>query len=110
MPRIIPKRRHSAFVAQSGLCCYCHRPMWLRRPARFARLHGLTASEAEQRRCTAEHLVAQCDGGRHGQKNIAAACLYCNARRHQLPDPPSAEDYRRYVQEELQAGRWLACT
>lgn len=104
--KAIAKRRDVAFANQSGCCYYCRKPMWRRRSARFARVHRLTAAQLTQRRCTAEHLLAQCDGGLHGQENIAAACLFCNQKRHRLPIPPDPAAYMLYVRQEQLAGRW----
>lgn len=106
MSKTIVKRRYAAFVAQSNLCYYCRKPMWVEAPEVFARAHSLTEAQAEQRRCTAEHLRAQCDGGSHSRKNIAAACLYCNQQRHRLATPLGPKAYKQYVRQKQLAGRW----
>lgn len=56
--------RRAACRDQGGLCYYCLRPM-----------HGDV---------TAEHLLAQRDGGKDTRKNIVATHRLCNSRRHQL--------------------------
>jgi hypothetical protein len=76
--------RRKAFLEQSGRCFYCSAEMWLTHPERFASRHGLSEREAWRFKCTAEHLVARCDGGSDSQTNIVAACRFCNATRHQI--------------------------
>jgi len=108
MSGTIPKVRRAAFQRQDGLCFYCRRPMWQNHLHHFASGNCLTKAQARKRRCTAEHLLAKCDGGSDNLSNIAAACSYCNERRHQLATPPTPDEYRAYVLQELQAGRWSA--
>jgi len=67
---------------------------------------GLRPSTANPLRCTAEHLVAQQDGGKDVVGNIAAACWLCNTRRHKRKSPPSPEAYRAFVQKRLAKGKW----
>ena len=102
----ISKVRSTAFQLQQGLCVYCQRPMWQSHLRDFAATHGLTKRQAKHRRCTAEHLQAKCDGGSNKQGNIAAACIYCNQRRHQLKQAPAPDAYKKYVQQKLIAGTW----
>lgn len=106
MSQSISKLRYSAFVAQAGLCYYCGRPMWADEPEQFARMYGLTPAQAAQRRCTAEHLQAQCDGGLNCHSNIAAACHYCNQRRHRRLHPLEPAKYQLHVLRRCAAGRW----
>jgi len=78
-----------------------HRLCWLRGSAR------VTLRQAETLQATGEDLVAQQDGGRHGN-NVVAACRRCNARRHKhrpfdAPDPAS---YRAQVQLRVKNKRW----
>ncbi len=95
--------RTSAFYAQSGRCFYCGLPMWLTAPSEL----GLNASKARAFQCTAEHLVAQQDGGRDVSGNVVAAHSRCNQGRHQRKGPaPSAEAFRALVQTRLAMGRW----
>ena len=69
--------------------------MWEHNKKDFARAYGLTFREAADRRCTAEHVIARCDGGTADPENIAAACKKCNPARHEgrSARAPSAEAY-----------------
>lgn len=102
--------RNRKAVRQRWNCHYCRQPMWRRNVEAFARRHGLTMEKAERLQVTAEHLRARRDGGRNSYANIAAACLYCNRMRHQLADTLSPADYRKFIRDELRAGRWHAIT
>ncbi|MBI4997681.1 MAG: HNH endonuclease [Rhodocyclales bacterium] len=99
-------QRKSAFEAQHGQCCYCGMPMWLDDAPGFARSHNLSQRQTRWFQCTAEHLQARQDGGTNSASNIAAACLYCNTRRHKRKSPPSPEEYRLLVAERVRKGRW----
>ncbi|WP_420228749.1 HNH endonuclease [Rhizobium etli] len=57
-------------------------------------------------RCTAEHLVAQCDGGRDTEENIVAACQFCNGSRHRKKRPKDAASYASFVRSRIEKGRW----
>ncbi|CAD1790680.1 MULTISPECIES: HNH endonuclease [Xanthomonas] len=95
--------RTNAFNAQSGRCYYCDWPMWLSSPSEL----GLRPRSARSYQCTAEHLVAQQDGGLDIPENVVAACCFCNLRRHQRPTPaPSPEVYRVQVQRRVAKGKW----
>ncbi|MEB1348208.1 HNH endonuclease [Xanthomonas campestris pv. campestris] len=95
--------RTNAFHAQSGRCYYCCRPMWLSSPDEL----GLRPRSARPYQCTAEHLVAQQDGGKDVADNIAAACRLCNLRRHKrLTSAPSAEVYLAKVRRRVAKGKW----
>lgn len=107
MSKLRATRAH-AFNKQKGRCCYCGHPMWLTDAAAFAIRQGLTRRQAEHFRCTGEHLVARCDGGKNCQNNVAAACWWCNTRRHARKQPQSPEIYRQLVQRRIAAGRWHA--
>ena len=63
--------------------------MWLDDITSFAAEHRLTHRQARQRQCTAEHLVARCDGGKNTASNIVAACRECNSTRHRRNVPLS---------------------
>ena len=104
-PRIKTNRR-KAFLAQSGRCFYCRAEMWLTHPERFATRHGLSEREARRFKCTAEHLVARCDGGPDSQTNIVAACAFCNATRHKFRRAPEPATYVQHVHRRLSTGRW----
>ena len=77
----VRKYRDQAFVRQRGCCFYCHRRM-------------LAASSKGPLRCTAEHLVARCEGGLDRGENIAAACWECNNCRHRTRRPLSSEKFK----------------
>jgi hypothetical protein len=84
MPYRTPVRlRKSAFNVQRGECCYCGTPMWLADVETFAKSHNYSLPQARLLKCTAEHLQARTDGGDDSLKNVAAACCYCNSKRHQ---------------------------
>lgn len=100
MPNRIQKHRQSAFERQQGRCFYCQHPMWVRNIRTFAIEHAISLNTSRRYRCTAEHLIAKQDGGRDNKSNIAAACIRCNQGRHQLLDPPSAEQYRDLVRHQ----------
>lgn len=83
--------------------------MWLDNPKAFARRHGLTRRQANSHRCTAEHLLARCEGGGDTPQNIAAACSLCNLRRHSrrpVGSAPSPQRYRAHVLRQVAKGRW----
>ncbi len=80
--------------------------MWEGAPGAFARKYRISERAARLLQCTAEHLVARKDGGGNGAKNIAAACLTCNRRRHQRKKALPADAYQAYVARRVQAGRW----
>ncbi|WP_447751601.1 HNH endonuclease [Pseudomonas nicosulfuronedens] len=100
--------RTKAFQRQAGRCTYCGCPMWQSSPEHFAQQHQVTRKQASAFRCTAEHLHARCDGGTDAAGNIAAACYWCNSRRHQAKRPLSPEAYRAKVQQRMGKGRWHA--
>lgn len=104
MPKL-QRLRTDAFHAQKGRCCYCGLPMWNASPDELKPL-GLRARTAAPLRCTAEHLIAQRDGGKDVAGNIAAACWLCNQRRHKRKTPPPPEAYRALVQKRLAKGKW----
>ncbi len=79
--------------------------MWNSSPDEL-RSVGLRARTAAPLRCTAEHLIAQQDGGKDVAGNIAAACLLCNQRRHKRKSPPPPNEYRSFVQKRLAKGKW----
>jgi len=106
MSRKLQTNRRKAFLAQSGRCFYCSAEMWLAHPEHFASRHGLTEREARRFKCTAEHLVARCDGGPDAQTNIVAACRFCNSTRHRITCAPEPTAYVQHVQRRLTAGRW----
>ncbi|WP_310444281.1 HNH endonuclease [Stenotrophomonas rhizophila] len=95
--------RTSALHFQSGGCFYRGLPMWLAAPSEL----GLRPRNARAFQCTAEHLVAQQDGGLDTPENIVAACIFCNQRRHKRRGPaPAPELFRAHVQRRLSRGKW----
>lgn len=103
--RTLRAHRTRAFNAQQGRCCYCGLPMWQTSPNELTAL-GVRARTVAPLRCTAEHLVAQQDGGGDVADNIAAACWLCNSRRHKRKAPPNPDAYRTFVQRRLGKGKW----
>lgn len=97
--------RRRAFNRQGGRCYYCGVCMWLESPDEL--LLGTRSHRAiEKVRCTAEHLIAQCDGGRTAATNIVAACARCNRGRHKLHKPPEPIDYRQHVERQAARRCW----
>lgn len=96
MANSIQRSRFIAYQKQAGLCFYCGLRMWLDAPRGPRPL-----------RCTAEHLIARCDGGSDAPSNIVAACWHCNRTRHKRKHPPAPTLYRDEVRRRLQCGRWL---
>ncbi|MRX33996.1 HNH endonuclease [Aminobacter aminovorans] len=92
MPKL-RKLRDDAYNRQDGHCWYCRRLM---SPA-----DGTGSS-----RCTAEHLLARCDGGKDTSDNVVAACWLCNSRRHRRKVPLSPESYFIHVRALIAKGRW----
>ncbi|WP_366929747.1 HNH endonuclease [uncultured Thiodictyon sp.] len=80
--------------------------MWLENPGAFAARHGIGKDLAVRLQCTGEHLVARQDGGDSSRTNIVAACLFCNATRHQIRQAPSADEYRQLVARGVQRRKW----
>ena len=101
MPKL-QRLRSQAFHAQSGLCYYCGIRMWLDNPAELPQPHRAINA----RKCTAEHLIARCDGGRDTAENIVAACHHCNTTRHKRKKPRAAAEQRSYVVRRVGAGKW----
>jgi hypothetical protein len=80
--------------------------MWLTDVESFQAQYDITAEHACRLKCTAEHLIARCDGGTNAPTNIAAVCWWCNQARHKLSSPPAPKTYRRYVRRRVVTGRW----
>ncbi|MCI5140822.1 MAG: HNH endonuclease [Candidatus Electrothrix sp. ATG1] len=102
----ISQQRLTAFKKQSGKCYYCGCIMWLKNPKQFALEHGISKSEASRFQCTGEHLLARCDGGTDEQKNIVAACRFCNSTRHKMKKPLVPAQYKYHIQKRLNKGKW----
>ncbi|USI76530.1 HNH endonuclease [Sphingopyxis sp. USTB-05] len=80
--------------------------MWKDNPAAFAAKNGITLRQARLLQVTAEHLTPRADGGCDSDKNIVAACVYCNISRHKGRDVLSPDAYASKVRRQLQLGRW----
>ncbi|WP_414635381.1 HNH endonuclease [Azospira sp.] len=80
--------------------------MWLADLAGFANSHNYSLAQARLLQCTAEHLRARQDGGKNSPGNIAAACWYCNTRRHKRVHQLRPEEFRQHVVKRMRNGRW----
>jgi hypothetical protein len=113
----LAKLRTRAFFAQQCRCIYCHLPIW-EGPYkdRLVSALGIPESLVPYLQSTAEHLVAQQQGGLDVPVNIAAACWWCNWKRHAhrhdcAPDPVTfqAEVHRLMAAKRWHpAARWLS--
>ena len=108
MGKLLRSLRRAAFQSQHGQCYYCRFPMWEGDRTEFCRLRGVPPAVAAHAQSTAEHLIAQQDGGLDVADNIVAACAWCNRMRHEGRGrcAPSAADYMRVVRERVTAGVW----
>lgn len=97
--------RRRAFDQQGGRCYYCGVRMWLTSPDELSKVPRRRPAW-EKLRCTAEHLVAQCEGGGHTAQNIVAACAHCNQTRHKLRRPPEPLAYRNHVGRRVARHAW----
>ena len=105
----LQKLRQSAFAKQNGCCFYCGHPMWERGQAYlFAQRYPLPPSLIGLCQSTAEHLQARQDGGIDSSCNIAAACKYCNATRHQgrVGLALSPTEYKKLIQKRIKNSQW----
>lgn len=101
--------RNRAYESQGGVCYYCGLPMWLNDEAAvLVEYLGLRARHIPWLQCTAEHLIAKADGGTDAAENIAAACHYCNSRRHRQRHDraPSSSSYLARVRQCMAEGHW----
>lgn len=101
--------RKFAFKTQNGCCFYCGLPMWESSDqAAFASRFKISKKLMPWCQSTAEHLCAQQDGGKDVRENIAAACRFCNAKRHQgrTDNAPSPEQYKARIQRRVAQGKW----
>lgn len=102
----ISRFRSQAFQRQGGRCYYCRLPMWEGDPAPLMQSLGVSDRQAKALRCTAEHLVPRCEGGRDCASNIVAACFHCNSRRHWRRVARSAAAHLRLVRARMARQRW----
>lgn len=98
--------RSIAFSRQNGRCYYCRELMWSDNPNQFASKHNISIGQAKQFMCTGEHLIAHHQGGSAKQKNIVAACWFCNQNRHRRKEDISPQQYKKLVQNRMIQGRW----
>jgi hypothetical protein len=107
-PKKLQKLRHKAYIRQDCRCFYCTLPIWEGDPTEFATRFGIALRKAKHLQCTAEHLVAQQDGGGETLGNIAAACLWCNRMRHwkRQEKAPSPEKYKTRVFQLISKRKW----
>ena len=102
----IKRLRAVAYHDQNGRCAYCGASMWLATPSDFATQYRLSLKQARLLQCTAEHLVARCDGGLDARQNIVAACFWCNQRRHARKTPLDPVRYQAQVSALVRQRRW----
>lgn len=106
---LLTTSRLAAYEGQCGSCYYCGLPLWLDDDApAIADFLRLSARQLLALRCTAEHVLARCDGGTDAGPNIVAACYYCNKHRHshRQDRAPSSEKYLARVRNRMAAGCW----
>jgi len=106
MPTRIQKYRTRAFYAQMGVCHYCKCRMWLTNELEFRRDFKLSKAQSQDFRCTAEHVLARCDGGTDAASNIVAACARCNALRHARKRAMPSARFKDYVAKRIKRGGW----
>jgi hypothetical protein len=99
--------RENAMQTQGGLCFYCRQPMWSDRAETHVQRFGLPPRKAEWFQCTAEHLLARCEGGGDQAGNIVAACRFCNWTRHRARRPLEPIRYAARVRSRMATGGWL---
>ena len=106
--KTLQKLRHQAFVRQSCRCYYCTLPIWENDPMEIATRYGICLRKAKHLRCTAEHLIAQQDGGGETAENITAACLWCNRMRHRgrHDKAPNPTKYKNRVTQLMAKRQW----
>jgi hypothetical protein len=107
-PKKLQRLRHEAYIRQDCRCFYCTLPIWEGDPTEFTTRFGIALRKAKHLQCTAEHLVAQQDGGGETLGNIAAACLWCNRMRHwkRQEKAPGPEKYKTRVFQLIAKRRW----
>lgn len=98
--------RSTAFARQNGRCYYCNQPMWTKDLLSFASKYNATPSQVTHFQCTGEHLNAHQDGGSSAQKNIVAACRYCNQQRHRRKVALSPKQHKELIWRRMGQGRW----
>ena len=102
----LKKPRTRAFKAQGGICYYCNQPMWNRSEQELTSRYPISVEQAKDLRCTGEHLHPYAAGGTANKRNIVAACLFCNRKRHEKSVALSPSKYKKYVKHALSRGAW----
>ncbi|MBN8845111.1 MAG: HNH endonuclease [Sphingomonadales bacterium] len=102
----LTKIRGIQFLRQGGRCYYCRHPMWSNGLEAFAQKYQISIRQARHFKATAEHLLPRSKGGRDREANIAAACQYCNSRRHRSRFTLTPDAYRKKVINRVARGRW----
>ncbi|MEX1222246.1 MAG: HNH endonuclease [Idiomarina sp.] len=106
--KVIQKNRLYSAQKQNNRCFYCGLPMWHKaNRIEFLQAYKLSGKQARWLQCTAEHKTARSDGGGNERHNIAAACRYCNEKRHQCLKPLNAEDYQKHVGARMARRKWF---
>lgn len=107
MPKNLSDLRSEAASIQSFRCFYCRLPMWEGNPTPFIKRFGLSERQSKYFQCTAEHLKAQCDGGKDTKANIAAACRHCNQTRHRATKPLEPAEFQKRALRGVGKGGWF---
>lgn len=102
----LKKVRTNAYHHQNKKCYYCGHPMWSSSLENFAKSHKISPKQAKHFQCTGEHLMPHGEGGNAKQKNIVAACDFCNKKRHKTKKALSATLYKQKVQSRVSKGAW----
>lgn len=106
MSKKLIKLRHKAYQKQSHRCYYCNCFMWEGTPESYAQKHKISTKTAKRFQCTAEHLLARCDGGKDKKENIVAACTFCNRTRHNRKKQLAPSKYKQMLEKRLKLGKW----
>lgn len=102
----VKSNRTVAARKQRHRCYYCGLPMWSDDVGAFAQAYRLTKRQARELQCSAEHLQARRHGGTAAARNIVAACVYCNQKRHRRRKDLKSIDYLTYVRRRIERGKW----
>lgn len=107
MPNKLSHLRAQAASNKSFRCVYCQLPMWAGDPAAFIDRFELSKRQAKLFQCTAEHLRAQCEGGKDTKAIIAAACRHSNQMRHRTANPLEPTEFQKRVRRRVGKGAWF---
>lgn len=100
--------RSRAFIRQKERCHYCGLPMWQVDVRSFACRYGISVPQARAFQCTAEHLLARCEGGKNVTSNVVASCRHCNLTRHRRKRVPDPKRWQQTQRSRAQR-RWQVC-